>query len=92
MAEAATKDEVPAANVRRINRTERTITTIIIKRIITIIVAVGDTITEGVISFSVAESRVKTEIMVAAIETLTIFTDAGIYFVKNKLGLYAINF
>lgn len=78
---AETKDEVTAANVRRINRTERTIT--IIKRIIIIILAVGDTITGGVISFSVAENRVKIEIMVATIETLTIFTGAGICFLKN---------
>lgn len=80
MVVAEIKDVVPVANVRRINRTERTITTIIIKKIITIIVvAVGATITGDVILFSVAESRVKIEIMVAAIKILTIFTDAGIY-------------
>lgn len=79
MAVAETKDEVTAANVRRINRTERTTTVTIIKRIITIIIAVGDMITGGVISFNVAENPVKTEIMVAALETSTIFTDAGIH-------------
>lgn len=77
MAVAETKDEVTAVNVRKINRTEKTITTTIIKRII-VIAAVGDTITEGVISFSIAENQVKIEIMVAAIE-ISMITDAGIY-------------
>lgn len=84
MAVAETKDEVTAANVRKINRTEKTITITIIKKIISITIAVGDTITGGAISFSVAENRVKTEIMVAAIETLTIFIGAGIYSFKNS--------
>lgn len=83
MAVAEIKDKVTAANVRKINRTERMITITIIKRIITIlvvvVVVVGDTIIGDVISFNVAENRVKTEIMVAAIETLMILTDAGIY-------------
>ena len=81
MAVAEIKDEVTAANVKKINRTERMITITIIKRIITVIVVVviGDTITGDIISFNVAENRVKTEIMVTAIETLTSFTGAGIY-------------
>jgi len=82
---AETKDEVTAANVRKINRTERTIAITIIKRII-IIIAVGDTITGDAILFSIAENQVKIEIMVAAIE-ISMITDAGIYL---KLGLCAI--
>lgn len=82
MTVAEIKDEVAAVNVRKINRTERMITITIIKRIITIIIAVDDTITGGVISFSIAENQVKIEVMVAAIEISMIFTDAGIYFLK----------
>jgi len=88
VAVAEIKDEVTAVNARRINKIERTITITIIKRIIIIIIAVGDTITEGVISFSVAENRVKTEIMVVAIETLTIFTGAGISYFRNLYTLF----
>jgi len=87
VAVAEIKDEVTAVNVRRINKIERMITITIIKRII-IIIAVGDTIIEGVISFSVAENRVKTEIMVVTIETLTIFTGAGISFFRNLYSLF----
>lgn len=82
MAVAEIKDEVTAVNVRKINRTERMITITIIKRIITIIIAVDGTITGDVISFSIVENQVKIEIMVAAIEISMIFTDAGIYFFK----------
>lgn len=85
MAVAEIKDGAIAANVRRINRTERMIITTSIKRITLIIitvVVVGDTIIEGVALFSVVENRVKTEIMAALTEALMIFIDAGIYFVN----------
>lgn len=83
MVVAEIKDEVIAANVRKINRTERTIAITIIKRII-IIIAVGDTITGDAILFSIAENQVKIEIMVAAIE-ISMITDAGIYFLKTRI-------
>ena len=80
MAVAEIKDEVIVANVKKINRIERMITVIIIKKIvIVIIVVVGDMTTGDVISFNVAENRVKTEIIVTAIEILMSFTGAGIY-------------
>lgn len=82
MAIAEIKDEVTAANVRKINRTEKTITTTIIKRIITIIILVGDTIIEGVI-LSIAENQARTEIIVVAAIEISMITDAGIYFLKT---------
>lgn len=84
MAVVEIKDGVIATNVRRINRTERTIITTSIKRItIIIITVVDDTIIEGVALFSIVENRVKTEIMAAVTEALMIFIDAGIYFVDS---------
>lgn len=78
---AEIKGEATAANVRRINRTEKMIITTSIKRItIIIITVIGGTITEGVVLFSVVENRVKTEIMATITEALMIFIDAGIYF------------
>lgn len=89
MVVAEIKDEATAANVRRINRTERMIITTSIKRITIIIITVGDTITEGVVLFSVVENRVKTEIMATVTEALMIFIDAGIYFL---LKIYACQY
>lgn len=93
MAAAETKGEATAANVRRINRTERMIIATLIKRITTIIIIVtDDTIIEGVVLFSVAANRVKTEIMAAVTEALMIFTNAGIYFVKSLYYMRRHNF
>lgn len=78
MAVAETKGEVTAVNARRINRTERMITTTSIKRIIIIIIT-GDTITGGAVLLNVAENQAKTEITVPVTEALMIFTDAGIF-------------
>jgi len=77
---AEIKGEATAANVRRINRTEKMIITTSIKRITIIITVIGGTIIEGVVLFSVVENRVKTEIMATITEALMIFIDAGIYF------------
>lgn len=77
---AVAKDEVTAVNVRRINKTEKTIVTTIIKRTIVIPIVVDDTITgDSVVLFNVVENLVKIEITVAATGILKIFIDQGIF-------------
>lgn len=60
---------------KTINKIEKMITIIIIKRIVAV---VGDTIIEDIaILYSVAENLVKIEIIVVVIETLMTFIDIG---------------
>jgi len=86
---AEIRHEAIVVNVRRTNKTGRTIATTTIKRIITIItiiitivITIDDTIREDVVLFSVVENRVKTEVtevpLVTVTEVSTIFTNAGL--------------
>lgn len=60
---------------KTINKIEKMITIIIIKRIVAV---VGDTIIEDIaILYNVAENLVKIEIIVVVIETLMTFIDIG---------------
>jgi len=85
---AGTRHEATVANVKRTNKTEKTIVTTTIKRIITIIiiitiVAIDDTIIEDVVLSNVVENRVKTEATATVTEVSTIFTNAGLSCLKT---------
>lgn len=72
---------------KTINKIEKMITIIIIKRIVAVI---EDTIIEDIaILYSVAENLVKIEIIVVVIETLMIFIDIGIN--KFKMLVFTLS-
>lgn len=72
---------------KTINKIEKMITIIIIKRIVAVI---EDTIIEDIaILYSVAENLVKIEIIVVVIETLMTFIDIGIN--KFKMLVFTLS-
>lgn len=72
---------------KTINKIEKMITIIIIKRIVAVI---EDTIIEDIaILYSVAENLVKIEIIVVVIETLMTFIDIGIN--KFKILVFTLS-